>query len=121
MIGKHLERAMSIGTRVLAEGHEIGNHSWAHSYVQNFYSVPTLLADIERTEALIQTLTKNAAAALYRAPVGLKSPRLARAAHARALTIVAWSVHSRDTIDSNPKSVAKRVLAKVRPGDIVLM
>lgn len=121
MIGKHLEHATSIAERAVAEGHEIGNHSWAHSYVQNFYSSSRLLADIERTEALIRTLTRTGASPLYRAPVGLKSPDLARAAHARALTIVAWSVHSRDTIDSNPKSVAERVLAKIRPGDIVLM
>jgi peptidoglycan/xylan/chitin deacetylase (PgdA/CDA1 family) len=121
MIGKHLERAMSIGARAVAEGHELGNHSWAHAYLQNFYSVPALLADIERTETLIQRLTTRSIVPLYRAPVGLKSPRLARAAHARALDIVAWSVHSRDTIDPNPKSVAERVLSKIRPGDIVLM
>ncbi len=121
MIGKHLERTLPIGARAIAEGHELGNHSWAHSYLQNFYSVRALLADIERTQSLIQMLTKSASAPLYRAPVGLKSPHLARAAHARALTVVAWSVHSRDTIDRNPRSVADRVLAKLRPGDIVLM
>lgn len=121
MIGQHLERAVSIGERVAAAGHEIGNHSWAHSYLQNFYSVRSLLVDIERTEALIRTLTTHTAAPLYRAPVGLKSPRLARAAHALALDIVAWSVHSRDTIDADPQRVARRVLAKIRPGDIVLM
>lgn len=121
MIGKHLERALPIGARAVAEGHELGNHSWAHSYLQNFYSVRTLLTDIERTQSLIQTLTKTTAAPLYRAPVGLKSPRLARAAHARSLNVVAWSVHSRDTIDRSPSSVAERVLAKIRPGDIVLM
>lgn len=121
MIGKHLEHAMPVAERAIAEGHEIGNHSWAHSYVQNFFSVPRLLTDIGRTEALIRSLTRSSATPLYRAPVGLKSPRLARAAHARELTVVAWSVHSRDTIDSNPKRIAKRVLASVRPGDIVLM
>ena len=121
MIGKHLEHAMSIGARAVAEGHEIGNHSWAHSYLQNFFSVHSLLRDIERTESLIRTLTRTSAVPLYRAPVGLKSPRLARAAHARSLSIVAWSVHSRDTLDSNPRRVAERVLAKIHPGDIVLL
>ena len=121
MIGKHLEHAMTIGARAVAEGHEIGNHSWAHSYLQNFFSVHSLLRDIERTESLIRTLTRTSAVPLYRAPVGLKSPRLARAAHARSLSIVAWSVHSRDTLDSNPRRVAERVLAKIHPGDIVLL
>lgn len=121
MIGRNLERSLPIAARAVAEGHQIGNHSWAHSYLQNFYSVERLLVDIGRTESLICSLTGARTPPPYRAPVGLKSPRLARAAHARSLEIIAWSVHSRDTIDSNPERVAARVLAKVRPGDIVLM
>ncbi len=121
MIGQNLERATAMGSRVIAEGHQIGNHSWAHSYLQNFFSVERLLADIERTQTLISSLTGSEAASPYRAPVGLKSPRLARAAHARSLDMVAWSVHSRDTLDSNPNRIAARVLNRVRPGDIVLM
>jgi peptidoglycan/xylan/chitin deacetylase (PgdA/CDA1 family) len=121
MIGKHLEKSTYIGAQVIAAGHEIGNHSWQHSYLQNFYTVKALLTDIDRTEALIRSLTGGSKASLYRAPVGLKSPGLARAAHARALEIIAWSVHSRDTIDSIPERIARRVLARIRPGDIVLM
>jgi peptidoglycan/xylan/chitin deacetylase (PgdA/CDA1 family) len=121
MIGKHLEKSMRLGAQVVAAGHEIGNHSWQHSYLQNFYSVKALLTDIDRTEALIRSLTGSSKSSPYRAPVGLKSPGLARAAHARALEIIAWSVHSRDTIDSDPERIARRVLARIRPGDIVLM
>lgn len=121
MIGRYLERNLAIGARAAREGHQIGNHSWQHSYLQNFYSSRAYLHDIERTEALIRGIVGNAASIPFRTPVGHKSPDFARAAHVRGLQVVAWSLHSRDTIDRNPARVARRVLSRVRPGDIVLM
>jgi peptidoglycan/xylan/chitin deacetylase (PgdA/CDA1 family) len=58
---------------------------------------------------------------LYRPPIGLKSPRLARVAARRQLTLVAWSLHSRDTRTADPGRVARHVLERIQPGDIVLM
>lgn len=122
MIGRNLSQPHGppIAARVLAEGHEIGNHSWQHAYLQNFFTQRMHLADMERNEALIRTLTGSAGPITYRPPVGLKSPEFARAAHQRQLQVVAWSVHSRDTIDADPERVARRVLRRIRPGDIVL-
>jgi peptidoglycan/xylan/chitin deacetylase (PgdA/CDA1 family) len=37
------------------------------------------------------------------------------------VTLVAWSLHSRDTRTADPKRLAQRVLERIRPGDIVLM
>ncbi|HEY5807017.1 MAG TPA: polysaccharide deacetylase family protein [Povalibacter sp.] len=120
-IGRHLERHREIGRRVIAEHHELGNHSWRHAYWQNFYTTGLHAADMTRNTQIIQDLTGSAAEPLYRPPVGLKSPGLARVATARKLRIVAWSVHSRDTIIRDPQRVAARVLNNIQPGDIVLM
>jgi peptidoglycan/xylan/chitin deacetylase (PgdA/CDA1 family) len=122
MIGRNLSlpHGSAVAARVLAEGHEIGNHSWQHAYTQNFFSQRRHLEDMARNEQLIRELTNSDAPIAYRPPVGLKSPEFARAAHRRQAKVIAWSVHSRDTIDSNPKRVATRVLRRIRPGDIVL-
>lgn len=121
VIGRHLARNASLASRMVAEGHELGNHSWSHSYFQNFYGLQRHQADIERSAALIRKICGTSTEPLYRPPVGLKSPALARVAHARRLTIVAWSVHARDTLARDPRATAQRVLARVRAGDIVLM
>lgn len=121
VIGRHLERCLPLGERIVAEGHELGNHSWQHAYTQNFYGMQRQTADIQRTAALIQSITGSNTLPLYRPPVGLKSPELARAAHRMQLKVVAWSVHSRDTFAKNAARVAARVLAAVQPGDIVLL
>lgn len=120
-IGRNLERNLALGRRIVGEQHELANHSWRHAYWQNFYSTGAHAADLARNTRIIQELTGDAAEPLYRPPVGLKSPALARAALARELKVVAWSVHSRDTIIRTPQRIAARVLARIRPGDIVLM
>jgi len=121
VIGRHLEKHRDIAARALREGHELGNHSWMHSYLQNFYRTDQQQSDVERSTRLIQELSGSNAEPLYRPPIGLKSPPLARVAHARRLKVVAWSLHSRDTLSRDPGATAERVLSRIAPDDIVLM
>ena len=121
VIGRQLEKSLALGKRMLAEGHELGNHSWHHSRLQNFYSTAGHAAEIDRCSQLIRSLTGDEHEPLYRPPVGLKSPAMARAAQKRKLTAVAWSIHSRDTIMRDANAIARNVLRRIRPGDIVLL
>ena len=120
-IGRHLERHTDIGARIVREGHELGNHSWRHAYWQNAYSTSQHAADMTRSDSIIHGITGTIARPLYRPPVGLKSPGLARVAHARNLNVIAWSVHNRDTIIRDARKIADKVLSRIQPGDIVLM
>jgi peptidoglycan-N-acetylglucosamine deacetylase len=121
VIGRQLEKASALGERMLKEGHELGNHSWQHSRLQNFYSTAGHAREIDRCSQLIRSMTGSEHEPLYRPPVGLKSPAMARAAHKRKLTAVAWSIHSRDTIKRDANVIAANVLGRIRPGDIVLL
>lgn len=119
-IGRALQAQPLLARRIAAERHELGNHSWAHSRWQNFFGALRQQREIERGAQAIAALTGNAQP-LYRPPIGLKSPPLARAARQLQLTVVAWSLHSQDTRSDDPQRIAQRVLEKIRPGDIVLM
>ena len=121
VIGKSMSEYPEIGRRMTAEGHVIGNHSWGHSRWQNFYGAARHGREIGRGEDAIAAVTGSTAPVLYRPPVGLKSGEIGHAAWLRGLTLVAWSLHSHDTRLKDPQSVARRVLAKVRGGDIVLL
>jgi peptidoglycan/xylan/chitin deacetylase (PgdA/CDA1 family) len=121
VIGRQLEKSLAIGQRMLEGGHELGNHSWQHSRLQNFYSTAGHGVEIDRCSQLIKSVTGHERDPLYRPPVGLKSPAMARAAHQRKLTAVAWSIHSRDTIMRDANTIARNVLRRIRPGDIVLL
>jgi peptidoglycan/xylan/chitin deacetylase (PgdA/CDA1 family) len=120
-IGRHLARNIALAERALREGHELGNHSWQHDRLQNFYGTRALLDDIDRNTRLIRHLARSDRTPLYRPPIGLKSPALARAAHQRGLQVIAWSLHSRDTLLRDPQRIAERTLMRVKAGDIILM
>ena len=120
-IGRSLEEHPQLARRLVAEGHELGNHSWGHSRWQNFFGAAQQAREIERGAQAIAVVTGRQGRPLYRPAIGLKSPALARAAHAQQVTLVAWSLHSRDTRTADPKRIARRVLQRIRPGDIVLM
>jgi peptidoglycan/xylan/chitin deacetylase (PgdA/CDA1 family) len=121
VIGRYLHRHLALGERLHREGHELGNHSWQHSPFQNFYPARGHGEQIDRCAQLIKSLTQSGQEPLYRPPIGLKSPAMARAAHKRKLKVVAWSIHSRDTTSRNPHAVARGVLGRIRAGDIVLL
>ncbi len=121
VIGRLLEGQLDVARRALEGGHELANHSWQHAYLQSMYPSRTLARDVDSADRLLHSLDGRAGRHLYRAPIGIKSPPLARVAKDRGITVVAWSIHSRDTIDSNPQRVADRVLRRIKPGDIVLM
>jgi peptidoglycan/xylan/chitin deacetylase (PgdA/CDA1 family) len=121
VIGRSLVEHEKLARRIVAEGHELGNHSWRHSRWQNFFGLAEQEREIERAARAIAAVTGCRDAPLYRPPIGLKSPPLARAAYRSRLTLVAWSVHSHDTRTADPERMAERVLVKIRPGDIVLM
>ena len=121
VIGQELAAHPELGRRIVAEGHVLANHSWQHSYLQNFRLLEWQRREIERAEHTIETVTGGASTRLYRPPVGMKTGDHARAIGALGLKVVAWSVHSRDTVDPDPQSMARRVLRRIRGGDVVLL
>lgn len=120
-IGRSLDEHSQLARRMVAAGHELGNHSWRHSRWQNLFGAGEHAREIERGEQAIAALTGSRVKPLYRPPIGLKSPQLARVASRRQLTVVAWSLHSRDTRTADPRRIARHVLERIHPGDIVLM
>jgi peptidoglycan/xylan/chitin deacetylase (PgdA/CDA1 family) len=121
VIGRALAAQPELGRRMVGAGHVVANHSWQHAYWQNFRHARWQGAELGRCEETIAAVTGRPSSKLYRPPVGLKIGELGRAISERGLTLVAWSVHSRDTFDPDPARIARRVLSRVRGGDIVLL
>jgi peptidoglycan/xylan/chitin deacetylase (PgdA/CDA1 family) len=121
-IGRALEAHPDLARRLVAEGHELGNHSWRHARWDSFQpSIALHGREIDRGEQAIAAVTGRRARPPYRPPFGVKSPPFLAAAEQRDLELVAWSLHSGDTRLSDPDRIVARVLSRVRGGDIVLM
>lgn len=121
VIGQKLEQSPALARRMLAEGHELGNHSWQHSRWQNFWGATAQAEEIHRGEQAVVLYTSGKPRPWYRPPIGLKSPPLAQAARRLGISICAWSLHARDTRGATAQEIAAGVLRRVRAGDIILM
>lgn len=118
LIGKHMQRHPEEAGRILAAGHELGNHSFSHQrnigYSREFYR-----SEIERTEALLAAAGSDSG--LFRPPFGRKLIGLPLEARDAGLHTIMWDVEDQPERFSEPAAYAKDILDRVRPGSIILI
>ena len=119
MIGQNAERNPAIVKRILAEGHEIGNHSWTHPQLSK-------LSDDRVTEEINKTQNAIKDASGY-TPVLMRPPYGAITARQKdwiekqfGLNVIIWSVDPFDWKRPGASVIEERILAGARPGAIVL-
>lgn len=74
LIGQQAKRRPALTTRIVAEGHAVGVHSYTHVYSRIYHSKAALLEDVEACRQTIFDLT-GIATSLYRFPGGSFSVR----------------------------------------------
>ncbi len=120
LIGKNVQRSPDLAARILAEGHEIGNHSHDHPRHIYLWSARAITRDAARAQEAIRSATGQTPS-LYRPPVGFRSLDMAHAMRQTGLTLVNFSVRSLDTRDHNPDRITKRIITAATPGGIILL
>lgn len=108
---------IALTRRIVAEGHEVGNHSLTHKRMVG-RSMAFYDQEIRETDAILRA---NGAPTptLFRPPFGKKLFGLPIAVERNGYTMVMWD--SGDPPHRDPKAYAEKVLAQVRPGSIVLI
>jgi len=114
VLGESVEGREEILARMIAEGHEIGNHTFSHPHAMQ--RTDDELAQINR---LCQRLLGHQPT-LFRPPYGEEPIRMARIAEARRLpTTVMWSVDPQDWLETDPQAIATVIQRGLEPGAIV--
>lgn len=119
VVGSKVAAYPDLVRRIVAEGHELGNHTYNHRYLPLQRS-QTVRDELARTDDAIARVT-GSVPRLARPPYGGRSPRNVRAFARAGKQLVLWDVNSWDWKGAPPADTAARVLARVRPGSIVLM
>ncbi|MFB9253218.1 polysaccharide deacetylase family protein [Sphaerisporangium melleum] len=104
---------------IAAAGHLIANHTWTHRDLAPM-DVNRISDELNRTQIAIGVATGRVPR-LMRAPYGSTGGGTVAAARALNLAIVGWDVDAGDARDAGPAAVARRTVARVRPGSIVLL
>ena len=119
MIGRQVERFPATARRVVAEGHEVGNHSYSHPIF--LYRTPReTRQQLERAQTVITKIT-GIRPRFARPPCGVRTPAYFRAAEKLGLRTVQWDVAGFDWKSRSAKRIAHEVLRRVVPGSIILL
>jgi peptidoglycan/xylan/chitin deacetylase (PgdA/CDA1 family) len=121
VIGRKVERHPEVVEEILARGHEVGVHGYAHDRLFSLRGPRRVRRDLERAVRALEKVTKQRPV-LFRPPVGHTNPTIARIAEQLDLTMVGWSVAGFDGIaGATPSKVAARITKDLDDGDIVLL
>ncbi|GHE40653.1 polysaccharide deacetylase family protein [Sphingobacterium griseoflavum] len=119
-IGIHVERLPQVVQRMLLEGHTIANHTLSHERHFGFLPVTRLMKEIDScTEVIAHAVGKRPV--LFRPPFGVTNPSVAKAVKSLELQAIGWSNRSLDTVIDNEEKLFRRVVGRLRPGDIILL
>jgi peptidoglycan/xylan/chitin deacetylase (PgdA/CDA1 family) len=119
--GAEMKEHPDITPRLVAAGHEIGNHTWHHDRMW-FKSQSYIRSEIESTDALIRQSG-------WRGPIHFRAPYCKKlvglpwylSRHNR--THITWDVdpESNPANEGNADRIVADVLARTRPGSIILI
>lgn len=118
MVGQNIERHRELAARVLAEGHQLGNHSYSHHRLV-FKSPSYVREELDKTDALLRGLGVEGEL-LFRAPNGKKLVVLPWLLSRSGRKHITFDVVPRDDAEQDVELLTSRVMESVRPGSIIL-
>ncbi len=121
VVGSRIDKAPHLLNRILAEGHVIGNHTYAHAIEKDPWPV-RYLWDVRRCQSLLKDLTGHTPR-YFRAPMGRRSAGALLTPRLLGLQHILWSADSDDWKLRNEQAAldcGRRLCESVSPGDIIL-
>ena len=121
VIGSEVARAPEAARRLVAAGHELGNHTYSHPHMV-FRSQASIRDEIERTDELIRAAGERGPI-YFRPPFGYKLVGLPWFLSRTGRTTITWDVEpdSSSRVAATAEGIASHVAEHVRPGSIVLL
>ncbi|MBU0469630.1 MAG: polysaccharide deacetylase family protein [Candidatus Omnitrophica bacterium] len=118
LVGYHVQKYPDIARRIVAEGHEVGNHGYAHS-VMFYYTPAEIEEEIKYAEHVIREIT-GVTTKVFRPPKAWLQKGIKEKIKSMGYNIVLWSLNSKDWVMFNHKNIAKYISSNIRNGDILL-
>ncbi|SOE08161.1 polysaccharide deacetylase family protein [Streptomyces sp. Ag109_G2-15] len=119
LIGPHALQYRKDVVRQQRDGDAIGDHTVTHPHLTRL-TPARIDYELEIAAGQIASVTGHRPT-LFRPPFGAWNAKVRAAAGAEGLSVVMWSVSSKDWKYHNAHLVEQRVLARVRPGAIIVL
>lgn len=124
VVGQRVEQYPEIIIEEFKQGHDIGNHTYKHTYfnLRKNEQEKVIEDELHRTEATVFALTGRLTP-LFRPPGGFYNSHLIDYTKHHGYLPILWSWHqdTRDWARPGTRKITNKVLNNLRSGDIILM
>lgn len=106
---------------IAAKGHQLGNHSYTHPDFTKL-TATQMKSELDRTEALIKSLTGKTTKPIFRAPFGAVNSTVLSGVGASGYGYtIQWNIDTVDWKGLTASQINTKVQTNIKPGSIVLM
>jgi peptidoglycan/xylan/chitin deacetylase (PgdA/CDA1 family) len=119
-IGERARTHPALLREIVAQGHDVQNHSLHHRHHFSLSGPRALQREIEGAQDVLAQLTGQRPHC-FRAPAGLRNPLLDPVLHRLGLHLVSWTRRGFDTRERDPQRVLARLTRVLAGGDILLL
>ncbi|WP_214884477.1 MULTISPECIES: LysM peptidoglycan-binding domain-containing protein [unclassified Exiguobacterium] len=106
---------------IAAKGHQLGNHSYTHPDFTKL-TATQMKSELDRTEALIKSLTGKTTKPIFRAPFGAVNSAVLNGVGAAGYGYtIQWNIDTIDWKGLTASQINTKVQTNIKPGSIVLM
>jgi peptidoglycan-N-acetylmuramic acid deacetylase len=116
LTGKWIKDNPDLTRQIVADGHEIANHTFTHPDMRNL-SDAAILAELADTEALLAETVGASSRPFFRPPFGAYDERVLRLVVGAGYLPIYWTLDSLDSVGEpkTPDFLFERVTAKLTP------
>ncbi len=120
VVAETLQRNISVGRSIVAQGHTLGNHSLDHKYHHFFGHDRYLMNWIVRARDIIEQSLQVETIG-FRSPLGIQTPHLRMALRNLQYPLVHWNQRFFDTQRGLPRATLFSRVPKFQSGDILML
>jgi peptidoglycan-N-acetylglucosamine deacetylase len=121
VIGRQVAANADLIRRIVAEGHTLCDHTWAHDLNLRTRTDDQIRGDMQRTLDAIHAVVPGAPVRYFREPGGNWGPNTVAIARSLGMLPLHWRVDPSDWTKPGAPAIISRVLSHTGPGAIVLM
>jgi peptidoglycan/xylan/chitin deacetylase (PgdA/CDA1 family) len=104
---------------ILAQGHEIGNHTYHHDNLVMLKSPRRLMTEVRSAQRVLHQF--GIVPRAFRPPVGITNPRLGRVLYQLGMINVNFSCRACDGGNRFIQNLSKRILKKIKWDDVIVL
>jgi peptidoglycan/xylan/chitin deacetylase (PgdA/CDA1 family) len=119
LLGRHVDRWPEVARRIVAEGHQVGQHGYVHRKLhlqRRAFVREDMVLGTMAVEQATQVFPRH-----FRAPHGFRNPWVSAVARSLGQRIVGWTLGVWDSDRPGAEVIARRAVAGIRPGTILLL